>query len=165
MLNQFVSVYIPSTNHKTHGDNESLSVAEHAAIAERVASELSGFFGGATSTPARGYWKSETGALVAEDVIIVTSYYSPTDGINPLQIATRIARELAHELNQEAVTIQNNDCIDFISPAPAPALPKFELAINHELAHSEADDFTSGLSFDFQELTRKAREIKAQRFA
>lgn len=166
MLNQFVSVYVPSTCHKNHGDNERLESAQHAAIVEKVALELSGFFGGATSTPARGYWKSETGVLVAEDVIIVTSYYSPAAGVNPLEIATRLARELALELNQEAVTIQTENGLDFIgAESELPELPELELTIDFELAHNEALEFTSGLSLNFQELAREAKEIKAARLA
>lgn len=41
---------------------------------ERVARLLSECFGGATSSPARGYWVAQDGALVAEKTTMVFAY-------------------------------------------------------------------------------------------
>ena len=97
MLNQFVGIYVPSTNHIKHGDSNVLTDKEHLAIVQRVAGEFSLIFGGATTTPAIGYWKSETGELVAEKITVVKSYYVPSESVNPLALAEKIAREILND--------------------------------------------------------------------
>lgn len=76
MLNRFVSVYIPSTNHRVHGDNVRLSARDHrtgeldgpATIAlfaslvnSGLAWQLQGFYGRTASALING------GALVKDE--------------------------------------------------------------------------------------------------
>ena len=112
MLNQFVSVYIPSTNHRVHGDNVRLSAKDHRTIAESAAGELSRVAGGATILPATGYFLSETGALVAEKILIVKSFFETDSGI--LDCAHNIATRVKAQLNQESVSVETNDGLEFV---------------------------------------------------
>lgn len=59
VLSSKVTVYVPATVAVDQAVDNTEQV-------KRVASALSGWFGGATSTPALGYWLSPVSGLVAE---------------------------------------------------------------------------------------------------
>ena len=52
---------------------------DNAAYVERVARTLSACFGGATASPVRGYWVSDSGELVKESTTMVFAYCSSAD--------------------------------------------------------------------------------------
>ena len=112
MLNKFVSVYIPSTNHRVHGDNTRLTTKAHRTIAESAAAELSRVAGGATILPATGYFLSETGILVAEKILIVKSFFESDTGI--LDCAHNIATRIKTQLNQESVSVETDSGLEFV---------------------------------------------------
>ena len=58
-LKSKITVYVPAT---VSVDQE----IDNAAYVERVARTLSACFGGATASPVRGYWVSDSGELVKE---------------------------------------------------------------------------------------------------
>lgn len=71
-LSSKITVYVPATN----GVSESTDNTEQV---QRTAALLSEAFGGATSTPALGYWMSPVAGLVAENTTVVFAYASDKD--------------------------------------------------------------------------------------
>lgn len=63
-LKSKITVYVPAT---VSVDQE----IDNAAYVERVARTLSACFGGATASPVRGYWVSDSGELVKESTTMV----------------------------------------------------------------------------------------------
>ena len=63
-LRHRVAVYVPGTN----GVN---TAADNARYVQMAAATLSNLFGGATATPAIGYWMSDAAVLVEEKTPLV----------------------------------------------------------------------------------------------
>ena len=109
MLTNYKSVYIPSTRQ----GNIPLSQVESERIIKIVLTRMSQAFGGCTATHSIGSWLSNTHGLITEPVTIAQSYYD----IDPI-VADRkvksIARWIKKELQQESVSIQSNDGLEFI---------------------------------------------------
>ena len=108
-MKNFIAVYIPGTVH-----TKRIPARDQRKIAESVAGEFAGKFGGCTTSPATGYWKSETGALIAERIIIVKSYYTPAPELDAQGFANAIAASLKTRLSQEAVTVETESGIEFV---------------------------------------------------
>lgn len=71
-LSSKVTIYVPSTvSVKTK--------ANTTAWSNRIAKYLSANFGGATATKASGYWVSNSGELVKENVTLVYAYCTSKD--------------------------------------------------------------------------------------
>lgn len=112
MLRNFVSVYVPSTENVGHP----LADDKRAALLANVATKLSQNFGGCTAIDGVGYWVANDGQLIPEKVTIVKSFYGDDfDSEIALQVITFTAREIAREYGQEAVTIETNEGIEFIT--------------------------------------------------
>jgi hypothetical protein len=109
MLTQYVSVYVPSTRDISH----KLSREDKKRYIDKIAREFSREFGGCTSTPGIGYYVTDSGELIREDVTIVKSYY-PALHKDSLEFARKIARELKASLSQESVTIETRQGIEFV---------------------------------------------------
>jgi hypothetical protein len=107
MINQYVSVYVPSTKEV----NKPISSGERIIITGEVVLKFTNSFGGCTTQDCRGAWKDSNDCIVYEDITIVKSF---TDNPNALAIAREIALSLKKELTQESVTIESNDGIEFI---------------------------------------------------
>jgi hypothetical protein len=107
MINQYVSVYVPSTK----DINKPLCSGERIVITGEVVLKFTNSFGGCTTQDCRGAWKDSNDCIVYEDITIVKSF---TDNPNALAIAREIALSLKKELTQESVTIESNDGIEFI---------------------------------------------------
>ena len=99
-----ISIIIPSTHHVS----QPLSLGEHKEIVERVVRSMVDLAGGATTMPGSvGYWMDNTGVLIKEEITIVT--------INMAVLNTRIkqtllsiAKNLAREMDQEAIFLKIN---------------------------------------------------------
>lgn len=110
MKNHKIALFIPSTIH----------VSEFAApelIAQwikRAKIEFAELFGGFTSYEALGGWMSAQG-LVEEPVTVVSSF-TDDNGLDHLGEVRLLAEELAMALFQEAVAIEIDSQMEFISP-------------------------------------------------
>ena len=87
---------------------------DNTAQVERVARLLSECFGGATSSPARGYWVAQDGALVAEKTTMVFAYCDTAAAEKYIDDVVTLCNELKHEMGQEAVALEYNGSMYFI---------------------------------------------------
>ena len=106
-LSSKVTVYIPSTKNI----NETINNTEHV---NNCASLLSECFGGATSTPALGYWMSNTVGLVKESTTMVFAYASDTDLQTNIEKVITFCENLKVELSQDAIALEINGEMYFI---------------------------------------------------
>ena len=96
-----VTVYVPST---TNTDRK----ADTTAHVNATASLLSNLFGGATSTPAMGYWMSNTAGLVKEKSTMVFAYCTEKDLETGIDQVVEHCRKMKQDLTQEAIAIEVN---------------------------------------------------------
>lgn len=109
MLTKFVSVYVPSTRHAVP-----ISRAEHDRAVRSVESAFSREFGGFTATPGVGGWLSDSKGLITEPVTIVKSYYTEDKAASALKIAQRVAKRLKKQFDQEAVSLETEQGLEFV---------------------------------------------------
>lgn len=79
-----------------------------------AAALLSECFGGATSTPVRGYWMSEAHGLIAEDNNAVFAYAAQSALDEHLDDVVNFAVRMRDELKQEAVAVELDGTMYFI---------------------------------------------------
>lgn len=106
-LSSKLTVYIPATNNI----NE---VIDNTEYVNKAATLLSDCFGGATSTPALGYWVSPNTGLVKENTTLVFAYASETDLNNKLDAVITFCENLKEELTQDAIALELNGEMYFI---------------------------------------------------
>ena len=106
-LSSKVTVYIPSTT----DINKQIDNTEYI---NQCASLLSECFGGATSTPALGYWMSNTVGLVKENTTMVFAYASDTDLQANIEKIIDFCENLKTELSQDAIALEINGEMYFI---------------------------------------------------
>jgi hypothetical protein len=106
-LSSKLTVYIPATNNV----NEKIDNTEHVNACAKLLSEC---FGGATSTPALGYWLSSTQGLVKENTTLVFAYCNQSDLETKLDIIVEYCESLKAELSQEAIALELNGEMYFI---------------------------------------------------
>lgn len=104
-----VSVYVPSTKDV----NKKMSSDEHQKYIDRVLTELSNLFGGATAYDAKGSWVSQQG-LVLEDIKVCKSYCSSEQLKSGVDKVITLCMELKKELSQEAISLEINNKLYFI---------------------------------------------------
>jgi len=109
MLNHSVTFYVPST--KNVGDK--LTKSERRALVTRVANCFSESFGGCTATTGTGYYKANSGKLIAESITLVTSYHA-LDTCEAMAIVIPLANAIKSEYGQESIAIETESGIDFI---------------------------------------------------
>lgn len=98
-LSSKVTIYVPSTvSVKTK--------ANTTAWSNRIAKYLSANFGGATSTKASGYWVSDSGELIKENVTLVYAYCTSKDLSLKKNDIFALAQEMKESLSQEAVSVE-----------------------------------------------------------
>jgi hypothetical protein len=95
-LSHKVAAYIPATINV----NEEI---DNTPYVEEMASIMSKEFGGATSTPANGFWMSESMGLIKEKTTIVFAYAESIENLDPI---VDYLLKLKEELNQEAMAIE-----------------------------------------------------------
>lgn len=106
-LGSKVTVYVPSTVNV----NEQVDNTEYV---DKVAKCLSKWFGGATSTPARGYWVSEKDGLVKENTTVVFAYTN-TEGLeHHIDEVVELCEWLKGTMGQESVAFELNGEMYFI---------------------------------------------------
>lgn len=109
MLNKKVSLYVPSTQNK----GQPLPEGKHEKLVSQVAEQFSELFGGATCTPAEGYYKADNGDLIRERITIVTSYHDK-ETYTALALVIPIAQVIKTRYGQEAISIETEQGIEFI---------------------------------------------------
>ena len=102
-----VTVYIPGTKDINIEIDNSIYV-------DQAASLLSECFGGATSTPALGYWMSPNVGLVKEKSTMVFAYCSDNDLQNNIEKVIELCENLKNELSQDAIALEVNGEMYFI---------------------------------------------------
>jgi hypothetical protein len=106
-LRSRLTVYVPSTkNVKESIDNEK--------YVDNCAKMLSEYFGGATSTPAIGYWLSESHDVVKEKTVMVFAYANDSDLDKHIDDVVSWCEKLKKELSQEAIALEVNGDMYFI---------------------------------------------------
>lgn len=107
VLNHKLTVYVPATkNVNEHFDN--------TEYVNNTATMLSNYFGGATSTPALGFWVSDTAGLVKEKSTIVFAYCSENDLTEHIDSVIEYCENLKTELSQEAIAMELDGQMYFI---------------------------------------------------
>ena len=106
-LSSKITVYIPATNNVNEKIDNTKHVNECAAL-------LSNCFGGATSTPALGYWISNTQGLIKENTTLVFAYCAEKDLQEKLDTVIDFCENLKSELTQEAIALELNGEMYFI---------------------------------------------------
>lgn len=106
-LRHRVAVYVPGTN----GVN---TAADNARYVQMAAATLSNLFGGATATPAVGYWLSDAAGLVEEKTTIVYAYAAGADLEHGLDVVIDFCADMRAELQQEAISLAIDDSMYFI---------------------------------------------------
>lgn len=106
-LSSKVTVYVPATQ----GVN---MAADNTRQIEATAALLSECFGGATSTPALGYWMSPAVGLVAEKTTVVFAYASDADLQEHIGRVVDHCDTLKREMQQEAIALEINGEMYFI---------------------------------------------------
>ena len=106
-LSSRVTIYIPST---TDIDKE----VDTSSYIDGAASLMSNLFGGATSTPALGYWLSPAAGLVKEVSTMVFAYCSDSDLANGIDELVNFCEKIKTELKQEVIALEINGEMYFI---------------------------------------------------
>ena len=96
----------------TKNVNEAIDNTEEV---KKVIGELSDLFGGATATPSIGGWRCENGEVVVENTTIVYSFCTTEQAIKHAGDVLAIAQRLCREYNQEAVTVEYNGQVKFVT--------------------------------------------------
>lgn len=108
MLIKKFSIYVPST---VDVDKP----VDNAEYVEKTCRFLADSFGGCTSYKASGKWISADGNLVSEDVTICYAYCKMADYFKSISAVKKFARELCAEMSQEAISVEFNGKLAFIS--------------------------------------------------
>ena len=103
-LNHKVAAYIPATIDVN-------TTIDNTKYVDRMAEIMSDAFGGATSTPANGYWRSGNFGLVKEKTTIVFAYAADLD---KLDAVIDYLIQLKSDLNQEAMALEVDGKMYFI---------------------------------------------------
>ena len=106
-LRHRVAIYVPGTN----GVN---TAADNARYVKMAAATLSNLFGGATATPAIGYWMSDAAGLVEEKTTVVYAYAAGADLERGLDVVIDFCDGMRTELKQEAIALAIDDSMYFI---------------------------------------------------
>jgi hypothetical protein len=106
-LSSRVTVYVPAT----HDVNTETDNAEQVT---RVASALSEWLGGATSSAAVGYWLSNTAGLVHENTVVVFAFASEKDLKAHVDDVVSLCESIRDEMSQEAVALEVNGEMYFV---------------------------------------------------
>lgn len=110
-LDSKVAVYVPSTNNVSEADAAGLQ-AKFVAV---LMAEFGRMFGGATAMDVRGGWMCDNGQIVTEDVKIVYSFCTGADFERNAATVVGLAKRICKEMSQEAVTLEYNNRVAFIT--------------------------------------------------
>lgn len=106
-LSSKITVYVPATDNI----NEAVDNTEQVKATAALLTEL---FGGATSTPALGYWMSPGAGLVAENTTVVFAYASDKALQDGIGAVVDFCETMRNEMHQDAVALEVNGEMYFI---------------------------------------------------
>ena len=106
-LHHKVTIYVPAT---VDVDKE----VDNAAQVDAAAALLSGMFGGATSSPAVGYWLTASGQLVKEKTTIVFAFAPENALESGIDEVVDFCDNLKTEMAQEAIALEVDGTMYFI---------------------------------------------------
>jgi len=106
-LSSKITVYVPATADVDKAADNTEQVKATAAL-------LSGLFGGATATPALGYWLSPAAGLVAENTTVVFAYAADKDLQEHIAEVVEHCEKLKADMGQEAIALELNGEMYFI---------------------------------------------------
>lgn len=109
-LNNKISIYVPST----YDGNKSAKMMQKRET-KRVAKYFCSYFGGATESKANGYYTSPTKGLIKESQNIVYSACTEEDMEMHKSKVFAYAKRLCRRMVQEAITIEINNNMYFIT--------------------------------------------------
>ena len=109
MLNQKVSIYVPSTTN-VNTANENL----HKELVVMTLTRLSKLFGGATAIQAKGGWVSDAVGLVLEDITIVYAFSDAESLTRNMGEVYDIARTICENASQECVSVETPNGLEFV---------------------------------------------------
>jgi hypothetical protein len=107
-LSHKVSLFVPTRDR----NGAPLAVELITEMVDKVAGEFSIVNGGATSTEAVGYWKTNNSQLIKEKVIVIYSFTNVLE--EAIDKAVELAQELKITANQEQVGIEVNNEMYYI---------------------------------------------------
>lgn len=110
-LSHSVAIYVPSTQ----GLSGKVSAKVMTARIKDVANYLSVLFGGSTSYKAKGYYRSNSGQLVVENVQIVMAYASDEDLDKNSELLLAFVDQLRKDYNQESMLLEIDKVAQIIS--------------------------------------------------
>ena len=111
MLQHRIAVIVPSTVNAN-------KTASHEVIAKWIKAakvKFARLFGGFTAHKAVGGWVSQEHGLIEENVTVVTSY-TDDDGLGFVEKVKEFAAQMAEALGQEAVSVEVDHQLEFVSP-------------------------------------------------
>lgn len=106
-LRHKVAIYVPGTN----GVN---TAADNSHYVKMAAAVLSDLFGGATATPAVGYWMSDNAGLVEEKTTVVYAYATNTALESGLDDVIDFCDGMKEALKQEVISLELDTALYFI---------------------------------------------------
>ena len=106
-LKSKITVYVPGTVDINKAIDNSAQVRHVAAV-------LASAFGGATSTPAQGFWMSAAGELVTEQTTMVFAYCTTEQAEEFMPDVLTMCNILCVEMRQEAIALEYNGEMYFI---------------------------------------------------
>ena len=106
-LRHKITVYVPATVDVDKAVDNSAQVDAAAAL-------LSGLFGGATSSPAVGYWLTSSGQLVNEKTTVVFAFADEKALEDGADKVVDFCRNLKEEMRQEAIALEIDGAMYFI---------------------------------------------------
>lgn len=107
MLSHVFKIYVPSTMDVN-------KTADNSEMVRGTLQFLSGLFGGATATDARGAWVSSSAGLVVEDVTICYAFTDLRGKFMNRKKVTAYAARLRDEMKQEAISLEIDGRLYFI---------------------------------------------------
>ena len=108
-LNHKICIYVPST----YEGNKPAKRMQKKAV-KKAAVRFSRLFGGATATPAKGFWFSSEKGLIPEAQTLVYSYCTEADKTAHLESVKTFAKALCKWMKQEAVTVEVDNTMQFV---------------------------------------------------
>jgi hypothetical protein len=108
-MKNFVAIYVTSTRN----GGEPIDRDQHEALVTEICGQFAKAFGGCTEIPATGYWESDTKGTIRERVVIVKSYHDK-EPQEALAFVIPIAQVIKYRFNQEAVSVETEQGLEFI---------------------------------------------------
>lgn len=110
MLEHKISIYVPST----YDVDKKASKSMIDNMINHVSEFLIKTFGGATATNAQGFYYSNEGKIVKENITILYSY-AENIGEAEKDRARDVCKHIARVMKQESVSLEIDNTLDFVT--------------------------------------------------